>query len=107
MNFTIIIKLLGTKNMGSVAYSLYLNEVRKNPTSPDNLLLSSPKGAYCWCSITCVPGYGYASAGDQSTLFAKFPLTSSSGTNLNSFAGPEGEGQDARSNFVRFMQYAG
>ena len=55
MNFTIIIKLLGTKNMGSVAYSLYLNEVRKNLTSPDILLLSSPKGAYCWCSTTYVP----------------------------------------------------
>jgi len=31
----------------------------------------------------------------------------SSGTNLNSSAGPKGEGQDARSNFVPFMQYAG
>ncbi len=165
MNFTIIIKLLGTKNMGSVAYSLYLNEVRKNLTSPDNLLLSSPKGAYCWCSTTGTPDryvsvgrtlkhasaaspkaptlvqpslrakaitfglrlastcfrarrdplglaqrfpcYGYASAGDQSTLIAKYPLTNSSGTNLNSLAGPEGGGQDARSNFVPFMQYAG
>ncbi len=51
--------------------------------------------------------YGYASAGGQSTLFAIFPLTNSSGTNLNSSAGPKGEGQDARSNFVPFMQYAG
>jgi len=33
LNFTIIIKLIGTKNMGSEAYSLYLNEVRKNLTS--------------------------------------------------------------------------
>ena len=51
--------------------------------------------------------YGYASAGDRSTLFALFPLTNSSGTNLNSSAGPKGGGQDARSNFVSFMRYVG
>jgi len=71
LNFTIIIKLIGTKNMGSEAYSLYLNEVRKNLTSN---LDRSP----------LTRSYGHASAGDQSTLFAKFPLS-----------------------FVPFMQYAG
>ncbi len=55
MNFTNIINLLGTKNMGSEVYSLYLNEVRKNLAAPGKLLLSSPKGAYCWCSTTYVP----------------------------------------------------
>jgi hypothetical protein len=65
--------------MNNEKYSLYLNKVRKNLAA--NL--------------------------DRSPLFAKFPLTNSSGTNLNSFAGPKGEGQDARSNFVPFMQYAG
>ena len=48
--------------------------------------------------------YGYASAGDQSTLFAIFTLTNSSGANLNSSADPKGGGQDARSNFIPFMQ---
>ncbi len=33
MIFTNIINLLGTKNMGSEVYSLYLNEVRKNLAS--------------------------------------------------------------------------
>ena len=33
MDFTIIIKLLVIKNMGSEAYSLFLNEFRKNLTS--------------------------------------------------------------------------
>ena len=51
--------------------------------------------------------YGYASVGDQSTLFAILLLTNSSGTDLNSFAGPKGEGQDARSSFVPFVQHAG
>ena len=35
--------------------SLYLNEFRKNLAAPGKLLLSSPKGAYCWCSTTYVP----------------------------------------------------
>ena len=52
-------------------YSLYLNEVRKNLAA--NLDRSS-----------LMRSYGYASADDQSTLFAIFPL-----------------------NFVPFMQYAG
>jgi len=51
--------------------------------------------------------YGYASAGDQPTLFAIFSLTNSSGANLNSSAGPKGEGQDARSNCVPFTQHPG
>ncbi len=71
MNYSNIIILLVTKNMGSEVYSLYLNEVRKNLTSN---LDRSP----------LTRSYGYASAGDQSTLFVKFPLS-----------------------FVPFMQYAG
>ena len=96
--------------MGFEKNSYYLNKVRKNlaasascscvalpPTIPVGDLDRSP----------LIHSYGYASAGDQSTLFAIFPLTNSSGTNLNSSAGPKGEGQDARSNFVPFMQHAG
>ena len=71
MIFTNIINLLGTKNMGSEVYSLYLNEVRKNLASN---LDRSP----------LMRSYGYASAGDQPTLFAIFPLI-----------------------FVPFMQYVG
>jgi hypothetical protein len=52
-------------------YSLYLNEVRKNLAA--NLNRSS-----------LMRSYGYASADDQSTLFAIFPLS-----------------------IVPFMQYAG
>jgi len=52
-------------------YSLYLNEVRKNMAA--NLDLSP-----------LIHSCGYASAGDQSTLFARFPLS-----------------------VVPFMQYAG
>jgi hypothetical protein len=52
-------------------YSLYLNEFRKNLAAN---LDRSP----------LMRSYGYASAGDQSTLFAIFPL-----------------------NFVPFMQYTG
>jgi hypothetical protein len=65
---------------------LYLNKARKNLAAPGKLLLR--------CSTTYVPvgdlnlsplmrSYGYASAGDRSTLFAIFPLS-----------------------FVPFMQYA-
>ncbi len=72
--------------MNNEKYSLYLNEVRKNLAAPGKLLLR--------CSTTYIPvgdfdrsplmrSYGYASAGDQPTLFAKFPLS-----------------------FVPFMQYA-
>jgi len=75
-------------------YSLHLIECRKNLASNVD---RSP----------LMRSYGYASADDQSILFAIFPLTNSSRTNLNSFAGPKGEGQDAHSNFVPFMQYAG
>ncbi len=68
-------------------YSLYLNKVRKNLAAPGKPLLR--------CSTTYVPvgdldrfplihSYGYASAGDRSTLFAIFSLS-----------------------FVPFMQYAG
>ena len=72
-------------------YSLYLNEVRKNLAAPGKPLLR--------CSTIGTPhryipvgdldrsplmrSYGYASAGDQSTLFAMFSLI-----------------------FVPFMQYA-
>jgi len=85
---------LGTKIVEYENYSLYLNEFRKNLAAN---LDRSP----------LIHSYGYASAGDRPTLFAIFLLTNSSGTNLNSSAGPKGEGQDARSNFVPFMQYAG
>jgi len=57
--------------MNSENYSLYLNEVRKNMAAN---LDRSP----------LMRSYGYASAGDQSTLFAVFPLS-----------------------FVPFMQYTG
>jgi hypothetical protein len=80
--------------MNNEKYSLYLNEVRKNLAAN---LDRSP----------LIHSYGYASAGDRPTLFAIFPLTNSSGANLNSSAGPKGEGQDACSNFVPFVQYAG
>ena len=94
MAFTNKLKELGTKIVEYENYSLYLNEFRKNLAA--NLDRSPLIHSYC-----------YASAGDRPTLFAIFPLTNSSGTNLNSSAGPKGEGQDARSNFVPFMQYAG
>ncbi len=55
--------------MKNVKYSLYLNKVGKN--------LAANLGQR-------FPGYGYASAGDRSILFAIFPLS-----------------------FVPFMQYAG
>jgi len=71
MKFMINIKQLGTKIMNNEKYSLYLNEVRKNlAANLDRSLL--------------MRSYGYASAGDRSTLFAIFPL-----------------------NFLPFMQYTG
>ncbi len=73
--------------MNNEKYSLYLNEVRKNLAAPGKLLLR--------CSTTYIPvgdldrsplihSYCYTSAGDQSTLFAIFPLI-----------------------FIPFMQHAG
>ena len=62
---------IGIKTVRFQIYSLYLNEFRKNLASN---LGRSP----------LMRSYGYASAGDQPTLFAIFPL-----------------------NFVPFMQYAG
>jgi hypothetical protein len=78
-----------------IGCSLCLHELRKNPPGADLDRAATPKG--------CVPGtariknlaanlersplthsYGYGSAGDRSTLFAKFPLS-----------------------FVPFMQHAG
>ena len=57
--------------MNNGKYSLYLNEVRKNlATNLDRSPL--------------IHSYGYASAGDQPTLFAIFPLS-----------------------FVPFVQYSG
>jgi len=71
MIFTINFKQLDTKNMNNGKYSLYLNEVRKNlATNLDRSPL--------------IHSYGYASAGDQPTLFAIFPLS-----------------------FVPFVQYSG
>jgi hypothetical protein len=47
-------------------------------------------------------------AGDRSTLSATFPLIKSPESILNApKRGSQGEGQDARSNFVPFMQFAG
>jgi hypothetical protein len=54
-----------------------------------------------------IHSYGCESAGDRPTSFAIFPLTNSSGVNLNSSAGPKGGGQDARSSFAPFIQIAG
>jgi hypothetical protein len=54
-----------------------------------------------------IHNYGYGSARDRPTSFAIFPLTNSSGVNLNSSAGPKDGGQDARSSFVPFIQFAG
>jgi len=80
-------KQLNMKIINNEKYSLYLNQVRKNlaasascscialpPTIPVGDLDRSP----------LMRSYGYASAGDQSTLFARFPL-----------------------NFVPLVQYAG
>jgi len=64
-------KQLNMKIMNIRKYSLYLNEFRKNLAAN---LDRSP----------LMRSYGYASAGDQSTLFAIFSLS-----------------------FVPFMQYAG
>jgi hypothetical protein len=49
------------KMMKYLIYSLYLNKVRKNLAA--NL-----------DRFPLIHSYGYASAGDQSTLFAIFPL---------------------------------
>ena len=93
-------KDLGGKSLIFKKYSLYLNEVRKNPAAPGKQLLPSPKSAYFWCSTIGTPhryiyvgdldrsplmrSYCYAPAGDRPTLFAIFLLS-----------------------FVPFMQYAG
>jgi len=71
MIFIINFIQLGTKVINNEKYSLYLNEFRKNLAAN---LDRSP----------LIHSYGYASAGDQSTLFARFSLS-----------------------FVPFMQYAG
>ena len=62
MSFIYKIKLLGSNTMDSEKYSLYLNEVRKNLAAN---LDRSP----------LIHSYGYAPAGDRSTLFAIFPLS--------------------------------
>ena len=64
-------KLLDTKIMNKEKYSFYLNEVRKNLAANVD---RSP----------LMRSFGYATAGDRSTLFAIFPLS-----------------------FVPFMQYVG
>jgi len=74
---------------------LCLNEIRKNLAAN---LERSP----------LTHSHGYGPAGDSSTLFARFPLTKSPGAILNARQrGPQGGGQDARSSFIPFMQYAG
>jgi len=55
-------KYLGTKSVIIGKYRLYLNKVRKNLSAN---LDRSP----------LIHNYGYASAGDQSILFAIFPLS--------------------------------
>jgi len=62
MSFIYKIKLLGSNTMDSEKYSLYLNEVRKNLAAN---LDRSP----------LIHSYGYASAGDRPTLFARFSLS--------------------------------
>jgi len=59
MIFMINFKQLDTKIVNNEKYSLYLNEFRKNLAAN---LDRSP----------LIHSYGYASAGDQSTLFAKY-----------------------------------
>jgi len=71
MTFINKFKYLGPKNMINGKYSLYLNKVRKN------LAVNLDRSPL-------MRSYGYASADDQSTLFAIFPLS-----------------------FVPFMQYTG
>ena len=92
MIFVINFRQLDTKIINNEKYSLYLNEVRKNLAASANcscVALPSER------RIATIPvgdldrsplmrSYGYASAGDQSTLFAIFSLS-----------------------FVPFMQYAG
>ncbi len=70
---------LGRQIMKNVKYSLYLNKVRKNLAAPGKLLLSSPKGAYCWCSTTGTPDR-YVPVGDldRSPLIEE-PLSKSYG----------------------------
>ncbi len=87
MTFINKFKKLGTKSMGKGKYSLYLSEVRKNLAASANcscvaLPPTIPVGDLDRSSL--MRSYGYASANDQSTLFAIFSL-----------------------NFVSFMQYAG
>ena len=62
MIFIFKFKNLDTNFMDYEIYGLYLNEVRKNLASN---LGRSP----------LIHSYGYASAGDQSILFAMFPLS--------------------------------
>jgi len=71
MIFMINFKQLDAKIINNEKYSLYLNELRKNLAAKVD---RSP----------LMRSYGYASAGDQPTLFAIFPLS-----------------------FVPFVQYAG
>jgi len=76
-------------------YSLCLNEIRTNPQDADWRCAATPKGCAPWmahinnlaANLERSPlshSYGYDSAGDRPTLFARFPLS-----------------------FVPFMQYPG
>ncbi len=110
MTFINKFKKLGTKSMGKGKYSLYLNELLQasclSPFEPAELFKFVPdefvrRNLAASASRSCVAlpptipvgdlgrsplihSYGYASADDQPTLFAIFPL-----------------------NFVPFTQYAG
>ncbi len=87
MSFCNKIKSLDTKIVLFEKHSLYLNEFRKYLAanlgrSPFSALASLLRSTTC--IHAGVHSYGYASAGDQPTLFAIFPL-----------------------NFVPFMQHVG
>jgi len=97
MIFIINFKQLGTKLMNNIKYSLYLNEVRKYLAAKIDRSPFHPRLAFLpgWliqgCSSVSNPftggkilrifpfirfthSYGYASAGDQPILFARFSL---------------------------------
>ena len=86
------------ENYGNRNIQFVSEQIQEKSGCSRQVAPASPKGAYCWCSTTYVPvgdldqsplikeplTKSYASAGDQSTLFAIFSLS-----------------------FGPFMQYAG
>jgi len=78
-------------------YSLYLNEIRTNPQDADWRRAATPKGCAPWtahinnlaANLERSPlshSYGYGSAGDRPTLFARFPLISFPSCNMQASA---------------------